>query len=555
MIAGPKDRHDPDAVVPRPHVVDDPRHRQGRGRTHLRRVASGSVPPGYVPPGSVPATVGTSGTGQPPDLPPGAVPVQARPAPEAAVTRGFWSSLTDEERHAFTLAAEPVAYALGTVLWHEGEPADHLLVITSGWVRVSVERHGRERILATRGPGDLIGERAALLLRLRSATIVALDDLRLMRMTTGRFAAFLSDHPRVLAVLERQMYDRLTENVPETPPVAPMGWAPAPSGPAPARPSTAARDGEPWPATAARPVEDPWPVAARPTEDPWPVTAARPVEDPWAVAARPTEDPWPVAAARPTEDPWPVAAARPVEDPWPVAAARPVEDPWPVTVPRPAEERWPVTVARPAEEPRDGTAVRRTPAWAGQMCSILLTDITGFGSPSRNDDDRLVARRTMYELLNDAFEYSGVPWAACHREDRGDGALIVVPPEMPTWSVVDPMLARLTASLRRYNHRSSDAVRVRLRAALHVGPVMPDPEGVSGSAIIQTARLLEAPVLKEWMAKTESDLGFISSAFVYESVIAHGPGYVNPASYQRVTCSVKEAELTAWMHLSSATSV
>jgi len=131
--------------------------------------------------------------------------------------------------------------------------------------------------------------------------------------------------------------------------------------------------------------------------------------------------------------------------------------------------------------------------------------------------------------------------------------MIIVPPEVPTRAVVDPLIADLTAGLRRHNRRCGEAVRFQLRVALHVGPVTHDAEGVAGSAVIHTARLLDAPVLKEWLARTRSDLGFITSAFVYENVIAHAPGQVVPASYQQVNCTVKESHLTAWMHLSSST--
>jgi hypothetical protein len=115
------------------------------------------------------------------------------------------------------------------------------------------------------------------------------------------------------------------------------------------------------------------------------------------------------------------------------------------------------------------------------------------------------------------------------------------------------MLALLTAGLRRHNHRSSDALRIQLRLALNVGPVMPDSEGVSGSAIIYTARLLDAPILKARLAETSSDLGFIASDFVYKNVVMHAPGFVIPDSYQKVNIPVKGAELTGWMHLSTAT--
>lgn len=211
--------------------------------------------------------------------------------------------------------------------------------------------------------------------------------------------------------------------------------------------------------------------------------------------------------------------------------------------------------AFPARRPYDAVAGARRAADAGrsltgQNCSILMTDIASFGDPSRDDHDRRVVRDVMYAVLWDAFDASDVPLGTCHWEDRGDGALFVIPPAVPTVSAVDPFLARVAATLRRHNRQASDAVRVQLRVALHVGPVTADPHGISGHAVNQTARLLESPVLKELMAATAADVGFIASEFVYDNVIGHAPGYVDPATYRRVEFQVKESQLTAWIQLS-----
>ncbi|MFI0352941.1 cyclic nucleotide-binding domain-containing protein [Actinomadura sp. 9N407] len=422
MIAGPAHRHDPDRLgrTPRRQPPDPgrPSPKSGRDRSHKHSRSVQRTAPHQV---------------------------RARPG---SLARGFWQSLTHEERHALVTAASRIAYPAGTALWEEGQVADHLVLIFDGYIRVCVVRDGLERLIATRGPGDIIGERAALQLRQRSASVVALTPVRGLRMTTGEFAAFLTDHPRVVAILEKELYERLTE-----------AGAPA---------TDASSHG-------------------------------------FEVAH--------------------VPVALPVQAPLPAA----------LRAPEPAQIAAPVAT---------------TPSWAGQMCSIMFADIAGFSAHVRNDDDRLEIRQIMYGLLREAFENSDVPWDACYREDRGDGALIVVPPEMPPRSVIDPMLALLAAGLRRHNHRSSDALRIQLRLALNVGPVMPDAEGVSGSAIIYTARLLDAPVLKARLAETRSDLGFIASGFVYKNVVVHAPGFVVPDSYQKVCCTVKETEFTGWMHLS-----
>jgi CRP-like cAMP-binding protein len=97
------------------------------------------------------------------------------------------------------------------VLWRRGERADHVIMIRSGWTRICDERYEPERIIAFRGPGDLVGERAALRISSRSATVVAVETVRALWITTQQFSAFIEAHSRVLDVLEGQVYERLTE--------------------------------------------------------------------------------------------------------------------------------------------------------------------------------------------------------------------------------------------------------------------------------------------------------------------------------------------------------
>ena len=144
-------------------------------------------------------------------------------------------------------------------------------------------------------------------------------------------------------------------------------------------------------------------------------------------------------------------------------------------------------------------------------CSILFTDVAGFGNPLRLDPDREVVRAALYEILRSSFEASGVPWGGCYYEDRGDGAVIVVPPTISTLRVVDPLIPELAARLRQYNRRASEVVLIQLRAALHVGPVGTDAEGLTGQAVISTARILDAPVVKERLADARADLVFAVS--------------------------------------------
>ncbi|NKZ02161.1 cyclic nucleotide-binding domain-containing protein [Actinomadura latina] len=396
---------------------------------------------------------------------------------------GFWLSLTTIERAEFLATAQEVMYPAGAVLWEEGQAADHTIVIKFGTVRVCVERDGHERIIAFRGPGDIIGERAALMLRRRSATIVAMEPLHALRLTTQQFVTYLSNHPRVVAVMEREMYDRLTEQPGST------------------------HDHQNSEARAYR--------------------AAHAYSYGSAVQYGSHQ----------------VYATAYV----PVPPLSP-RDPHTSQAPYPAAARVP-SYTQPTQPMAIDSSAPAGPSWAGQNCTIVFTDIAGFSSRVRDETDRIEVRRAMYAALRESFGESGVPWDACYSEDRGDGALIVVPPGIPTAAVIDPMIAVLGMRLRRHNHRSSEAVRVQLRVALDVGPVMPDPPGVSGWTIITAARLLDAAPLKERLAATGADLGFIASRFVYDSVIAHSPGYVNADEYEPIGCRVKETDIEGWIHL------
>jgi len=131
-------------------------------------------------------------------------------------------------------------------------------------------------------------------------------------------------------------------------------------------------------------------------------------------------------------------------------------------------------------------------------------------------------------------------------DDRGDGLLTVVLPSVPTAKVVAHLHKELPAALEEHNRVSPDAARIQLRVAISVGPVASDIMGVSGEAIIITARLVEAPVFKTAMTESGASLGIIASTFIYESVIRHGP-YLE--GYAEIPVEVKESSTVAWMKL------
>jgi class 3 adenylate cyclase len=139
-------------------------------------------------------------------------------------------------------------------------------------------------------------------------------------------------------------------------------------------------------------------------------------------------------------------------------------------------------------------------------------------------------------------------WDECVPEDRGDGHLIVVPPIVPTARIIERLHRELPAELRMHNHSYGEPARIRLRVAINVGPVTGDAFGMEGDAINRTARLIEAPALKEAMASTGAGLGIIASTFVYDTAIKDEE-LASVSEYKMVDVKVKEYNDCAWLRL------
>ena len=127
---------------------------------------------------------------------------------------GFWDVLEPTEREALRSVASCRTFAAGARLMEEGERADHVMVILGGQVEIRVDESGSERVVAVRGLGQLVGERAALTVSVRSATVVALEMVWALVVKTKDFAAFITAHPRVLDIVQDQKYQRRAAGAP-----------------------------------------------------------------------------------------------------------------------------------------------------------------------------------------------------------------------------------------------------------------------------------------------------------------------------------------------------
>ena len=218
--------------------------------------------------------------------------------------------------------------------------------------------------MAVRGPGQLIGERAALEVNPRSATVVALQTVVALVVSTADFAAFISTYPAVLKLVENQIF-RLQEGHPR----------------------------------------DAGEIQSRRT---------------WGKLAG--------------------------------------------------------TVDRAGADDcgtRGGAGSSRL---TGQNCTVVRTDVVGFGADGRDDEAHKIIKKALPAMTQLALR---PVWDTCRCEDRGDGLLVIVSPDVPTAEVIERLVTMLPPQLKRHNLTYSAASRIQLRLAVGVGPIEETEFGVT----------------------------------------------------------------------------
>lgn len=142
--------------------------------------------------------------------------MSARPTPRgAAMTypgRDQWPQgslldlLPDAERTALLSVGVSVPFADDEYLVRQGDVGQYFYVLTEGIVKVTVAvESGAETTLVMRGPGDLIGEFAAIDGKPRTATASAFGRVTAVRVTRAAYDTVCTRHPAILATVARYL--------------------------------------------------------------------------------------------------------------------------------------------------------------------------------------------------------------------------------------------------------------------------------------------------------------------------------------------------------------
>jgi CRP/FNR family transcriptional regulator, cyclic AMP receptor protein len=121
--------------------------------------------------------------------------------------------LEPDEREFLLATGTRRAFLGGEVMLREGDPTNHVFVLIAGWVRVySSTADGQEVLHALRGPGDLIGDLAALNPWTRMASVKALEKVIAVQLLNSQFVSSLNSRPGIAVGMIKQMSQRLRES-------------------------------------------------------------------------------------------------------------------------------------------------------------------------------------------------------------------------------------------------------------------------------------------------------------------------------------------------------
>ncbi|WAL72554.1 Crp/Fnr family transcriptional regulator [Kitasatospora sp. YST-16] len=125
----------------------------------------------------------------------------------------FAARLESADRKALMDHGNKMVFPARHVLLREHEPSTHVLVLLSGWTKVtSASANGYEALLALRGPGDIVGEAATLSGRVRAATVTALSATEALAIDSAAFAGLLDARPALTRQLLALTADRTRDS-------------------------------------------------------------------------------------------------------------------------------------------------------------------------------------------------------------------------------------------------------------------------------------------------------------------------------------------------------
>lgn len=123
----------------------------------------------------------------------------------------LFADLEEADLERLSELTERVTLAPGEVLFTEGSEGDRAYVVESGSMEILKQARNREILVATSGPGAVIGEMAILQAMPRTASVRAADEACLVAIDGESFRDLIEESPVAARALLRTMFARWRE--------------------------------------------------------------------------------------------------------------------------------------------------------------------------------------------------------------------------------------------------------------------------------------------------------------------------------------------------------
>ena len=113
----------------------------------------------------------------------------------------WFADLDDGSLDALAKAAVEQSYSAGQEILRQGDVGVGVFIVRTGKVQVVQSRSGAEHVLATLGPGEVVGEMALLDEFPRSASVRATEPTTCLGLQRWHFRGILESYPKIALAL------------------------------------------------------------------------------------------------------------------------------------------------------------------------------------------------------------------------------------------------------------------------------------------------------------------------------------------------------------------
>jgi CRP/FNR family transcriptional regulator len=121
-----------------------------------------------------------------------------------------FGELPDEVQLAIAASASPRHFNAGQVIYVEGEPAESIYILESGWVKATrMTREGREQAMMFLRPVEVFGDIAVFTGTTYPGTVMALEDVDVWVIPAKTILDLIPRHPELAMAVIRHLGGRV----------------------------------------------------------------------------------------------------------------------------------------------------------------------------------------------------------------------------------------------------------------------------------------------------------------------------------------------------------